>query len=122
SGQEWKARAHEQLVLMYLRDKDRWGDAKTELQTLQTVTGASGSAFAAKGRAAEAILAAYQHQRQLARDIVSQNRAQLQTHGLIPGGETPPEAGGSWRRLLADAMRLVNDENRPDDNAPNSNQ
>ena len=109
SAPEWKARAHEQLALMYLRDKDRWKDAREELSSLRAVIGPAGPEFAAKAKAGEVILAAYERDRPRAREIAKTSQDQFEQHGLIPGRDGPLESSGTWQRLLGEAMQLIND-------------
>lgn len=111
---EWKARAQEQLAFRYLRDRDRREDATRVLNTLKGVTGPASEQFAAKARAGEAILATYQGDFPKAREILSKGREQFQRYGLLPGPEAPtPESGGTWRRLLMDVERMLNQPDGP---------
>jgi hypothetical protein len=116
-SEEWKARAHEQLALMYLRDKDRWADARKELAALRAVNDPSRDRFAAKADAGEFVLTAYQGDAERARTMFEANRRKWVEQGILPSGNAPPPAGGSWRRLVEDAARHVMEKLRPPEGA-----
>ncbi|MFV0446536.1 MAG: protein kinase domain-containing protein [Planctomycetaceae bacterium] len=107
SSEEWKARAHEQLALLYLRHRERWPDAAKELSQLQNVTTPAREEFAAKAHAGEVILAAYQHDSARGLDLFNSSLSQFRKFGLYPGGDETAVSGGTWRRLLVDARRLL---------------
>lgn len=118
-AEEWVARTHEQLFFLYLRDKNRWGDAKRELDALKAVTGAASPLYAAKARAGEFVLAAYRRDFVSAKAIFQSSRAEFERFGLIPGaaGGRPNGAATAplrgWPRLILQARELLDAAERP---------
>jgi serine/threonine-protein kinase len=116
TGDEWKARAHEQLALMYLQDSQRWNDAARELTELKVVRSPISAQFAAKARAGELVLAAYRKDFNAARTIYESSLKDFRAHDLLPDDGERPGAGGTWERLLFSARRLweqPQDSSRP---------
>jgi tRNA A-37 threonylcarbamoyl transferase component Bud32 len=103
SAAQWVARAHEQLALLYLRDKNRWPDAARELGILKTLSVPDKDVFTAKARIGEAALAAYQGELIAAEQILQQVRPELERLQIFS-----PQAGGSWSQLARQTLELVN--------------
>jgi serine/threonine-protein kinase len=106
--QEWVARAHEQLALMYLRNKDRWPDAERELKALKSMSGPDQDRYMAKALAGEAALAAYRGNYDAARQILSgaRERELFRKAGFLPELEEPSN-GGSWTELLRQTRAII---------------
>ncbi|MEZ6064321.1 MAG: serine/threonine-protein kinase [Planctomycetaceae bacterium] len=101
-GQEWVARAHEQLALLYLRERDRWNDAERQLDELKSQTGPLKDVAYTKARIGEAVLAANRGSLSGAKEILNQLRANVEQHGLDKA-----ETGGTWAVLLREVRDRI---------------
>lgn len=110
-SEEWKARAHEQLLFIYLREPDRRADAEQEIRQLRTLRIPTSDQYAAKAAAAEAILAALSGDAERVSQLYATERGRWEKYGLLPGSGAPmSEGGGTWRRMLAEAARMVREQ------------
>lgn len=107
ANQEWIARTHEQLALLYLRDKDRRADAQRELEALKKVGGPTQEAYFAKACAGEAALAIYQKDYVRGRQMLEKSRKLFEKYQLWPEGADAGRLPSPWRRLLSDALAQV---------------
>src|SRR5690606_20122762 len=99
TSEEWIARTHEQLALLYLRDKDRRADAQRELEALKKVGGPTQEAYFAKACAGEAALAIYQKDYVRGRQMLEKSRKLFEKYQLWPEGADAGRLPSPWRRL-----------------------
>ena len=107
NSEEWIARSHEQLALMYLRDTDRRADAQHEIEALKKVGGPTQEAYFARACAGEAALAIYQKDYVRGRQMLEKSRKLFEKYHLWPEGEETGQLPSPWRQLLSDALAQV---------------
>jgi len=107
---EWVARAREQLVFYYLRNQDRWPDARRQLNELKAVGGPAGELYATKARAGDFVLAVSSGDLAGARQILSTSLSKFEKHGLLPTAGQPPGLRGGWPQLIRQAQDRLRDQ------------
>jgi len=112
----WVNRAREQLLLKYLRDRNRWSDAESETQDLRRFAqdqDERNRRSAVKAMVAEAALAAYRGNTKQSRSLLDSHAVAFEKQAIWFRNSDETPSGGAWTRLVAETLELISNSNRP---------